>query len=144
MKTRFSSLVNLKKNIMQKSELAVKKTIVDLNSATEALERSYRSLSDIQPPKSGNMKEMIASRMLLHSQNGIIHHNKEWVDFATRQVQEAKDQLKRDMIEHEKFKYLELEEIKKLIKEQKIQETKDMDEAGLMAYSDRSNKKGSK
>ena len=88
------------------------------------------------------MAEMLASRTLLSSQRDMIEHNKEWVYFAQNQVAQAKDKLKKDMIEHEKFKYLELEEIKKVLKEQKIQEAKDLDEVALMTHAKKNNIKG--
>lgn len=135
MKTRFSSLVTLKKSTMDKSERAVQSANADLNSATMALEISYSSLNGLEVPQSGAMSKMLATRTLLDSQRGIIQHNKEWMNFAKNQVLQAKEKLKLDMIEHEKFKYLELEEIKKILKEQKIRESKDLDEVALMTYS---------
>ena len=135
MKTRFSSLVTLKKNTMDKSERAVQSANADLNSATMALEISYSSLNGLEVPQSGTMSKMLATRTLLDSQRGLIQHNKEWMSFAKNQVVQAKEQLKLDMIEHEKFKYLELEEIKKVLKEQKIRESKDLDEVALMTHS---------
>ena len=137
MRTRFSSLVKLKKSSMQKSERVVQKANADLNSATMALQLSYSSLEDVESPKTGTMGEMLASRTLLDSQRGLIQHNKEWVDFAKKQVESAKAQLKRDMIEHEKFKYLELEEIKKEIKKKKLLEAKELDEVALMTYKEK-------
>ena len=129
---------------MQKSERVVQKANADLNSAAMALEMSYNSLKDVDAPKSGTMGEFLASRTLLDSQRGLIRHNNEWVEYAKNQVNQAKEQLKLDMIEHEKFKYLELEEIKKEIKKKKIQEAKDLDEVALMTYSrkDNLNEKG--
>ena len=135
MKTRFSSLVTLKKNTMDKSERAVQSANADLNAATMALETSYSSLNGLEVPRSGVMSKMLATRTLLDSQRGLIQHNKEWMGFAKNQVLQAKEQLKLDMIEHEKFKYLELEEIKKILKEQKIKEAKDLDEVALMTHS---------
>jgi flagellar biosynthesis chaperone FliJ len=134
MKTRFSSLVKLKKTTMDKSERVVQKANADLNSASMALEISYQSIQDIAPPQSGSMKEFLASRTLLSSGRGIIEHNKEWVNFAQNQVNQAKEKLKLDMIEHEKFKYLELQEIEKHIKKLKEKEAKDLDEVALMTY----------
>ncbi len=144
MKTRFTSLVKLKKSTMQKSERVVQKANADLNSAAMALEISYNSLKDVEPPKSGTMGDFLASRTLLDSQRGLIKHNSEWLEYAKNQVNRAKEQLKRDMMEHEKFKYLELEEIKKDIKKKKIQAAKDLDEVALMTYSrkDNLNEKG--
>ena len=134
MKTRFTSLVKLKKNTMQKSERVVQRANADLNSASMALKLAYSSLDEIDSPQSGSMSEMLASRSLFGSQRGIIKNNQKWVEFATQQVSYAKEQLKLDMIEYEKFKYLEFEEIKKEIKKQKIQEAKDLDEVALMTY----------
>ena len=139
MQTRFTSLVKLKKSTMQKSERVVQKANADLNSASMALKISYDSLRDVEAPSSGFMVDFLASRTLLDSQRGLIKHNNEWVAFAKTQVESAKQQFKLDMMEHEKFKYLELEEIKKEIKKIKAQEAKDLDEVALMTY-DRKNK----
>ena len=137
MKTRFTPLVKLKKSTMQKSERVVQKANANLNSASMALQLSYNSLEDLESPKTGTMGDMLASRTLLDSQRGLIEHNKEWIGFAKNQVKLAKNQLKLDMIDFEKFKYLELQEIKKEIKKKKFQEAKDLDEVALMTYKEK-------
>ena len=43
--------------------------------------------------------------------------------------------LKTSNVEYEKFKYLDFEEIKKLIKLREIKESKDLDEIALMTYN---------
>ena len=135
MKTRFTSLVKVKKNTMDKSEKVVQKANADLNSAAMALEISYNSLQDIESPLQGTINELLASRTLLSSSRELIQHNQEWVKFAQNQVAQAKEKLKLDMIEHEKFKYLELQEIEKQLKEMKVKEMKDLDEIALMTYA---------
>ena len=142
MKTRFSSLVTLKKSAMQKSERVVQSANADLNSASMALEISYNLLDNIESPTTGTMSKMLASRALLNSQRGIITHNKEWVSYAQKQVESAKEKLKSNMIEHEKFKYLELEEIKKIIKKIKLEEAKELDEVALMTHTRKAKKEG--
>jgi len=139
LQTRFTPLVKLKKSTMQKSERVVQQANADLNSASIALKISYDSLNDVQAPASGTMFEFLASRTLLDSQRGLIKHNSEWVSFAKNQVKIAKEKFKLDMMEHEKFKYLELEEIKKEIKRIKAQEAKDLDEVALITH-DRKNR----
>ncbi|EDZ62904.1 conserved hypothetical protein [Sulfurimonas gotlandica GD1] len=124
---------------MDKSERIVQKANADLNSAAMALEIAYQSIQDITPPQSGNMKEFIANRTLLSSGRGMIDHNKEWVGFAKNQVNQAKEKLKLDMIEHEKFKHLELQEIEKEIKKIKLKEMKDLDEVALMTHAYKGN-----
>ncbi|MBA1432157.1 MAG: flagellar FliJ family protein [Epsilonproteobacteria bacterium] len=135
MKTRFSSLVTIKKNSMQKSERVVQKANQNLANAKEALQESLRSLEEITSPKEGNMAEFLANRSLLDAQRALIAHNEEWVTYAQKELLEAKEQLKHAMIEYEKFKYLELQEIEKILKAQKLQEAKDLDEVALMTHT---------
>ena len=141
MKTRFSSLVNVKKNTMQKSESAFQKANAIFLSAKEVLKNSLEELQGITPPQNGQIADFLANRTLLDAQRSLIDHNKEWVSFSESEMLKAKEQLKFDMIEYEKFKYLEYEEQKALIKEAKIKEAKDLDEIALMTYSNKDHKK---
>ena len=134
MKTRYTSLVSVKKNLMQKSERVLQSANANLNSATMALELSIKSLNDIPSPTEGQISDFLASRMLLDSQRDIIRHNEEWIDFCQHEIREAKAQLKIDMIEFEKFNYLELQEIKEILHKRKVQEAKDLDEIALMTF----------
>lgn len=135
MKTRFTPLVKLKKTAMDKSEGLVQKANVDLSSARAALDKSYQTLNDIISPLQGNMKDFLASRELINSARNFVKHNQEWIIYAQKQVNQAKEKLKLDTIEHEKFKYLELKEIEKELKSLKIQEMKDLDEVALMTHN---------
>ena len=76
----------------------MQKANADLNSATKALEISYKSINEITPPQSGSMSELLASRALLSSGRVLIKHNQEWVGFAKNQVNQAKEKLKLDGI----------------------------------------------
>lgn len=139
MKTRFSSLVTIKKSTMKKSERVVQSANADLNSAVKALELSKNALNEVDSPKSGIMSGFLASRALLDSSRHLIKHNQEWVGFARTQVLHAKSQLKLDMVEYEKFNYLELEEIKKIIKKRKQEEAKELDEVALLIHTRKKN-----
>jgi flagellar export protein FliJ len=133
-KTRYSPLVKLKKSTMDKSERLVQQKNMDLNNALKALEDSYEYLEGISQPSSGNITDLLASRSLLSSQRGLIDNNKNWVNFARNQLEASKEQFKKDMIEYEKYKYLEVQEIKKHQKEIKIKESKALDEIALMTF----------
>jgi len=135
MKTRFSSLVTIKKNTMEKSERLMQTANKNLQNAKAALEESLALLNDIHTPQTGNMSEFLANRSLLDSQRSLIEHNEGWVAYADKEVLAAKEQLKLAMIEYEKFKYLELQEAEKILKAQKIQEAKDIDEVALMTHT---------
>jgi flagellar biosynthesis chaperone FliJ len=134
MKTRFSALVQLKKDMMQKSERALERTNANINSANTALELSYKSLQEIETPKTGTISDLLASRQFLDSARHLIVKNYEWIKFAEEQQRLAKEKFQADTIEYEKFNYLEVEEQKKLIKLQKIAEAKELDEIALMTY----------
>lgn len=134
MKTRFSSLVNVKKNKMQKSERALQQANAALQNAQQALADSLSQLQEIDSPQQGQIAQLLANRTLLESQRALIRHNEDWIVFRQREVEEAKKTLKDDMIEFEKFKYLEFKEIEKLTKEMKIKEGKDLDEVALMTF----------
>lgn len=134
MKTRFSSLVNVKKNAMQKSERAVEQANAALKKARQALEESLLQLQEIQLPQHGQISQFLANRTLVERQRALIRHNEEWVSFCEKELDEAKKRLKADMIEFEKFKYLEFQEIEKLLKEIKVKEAKDLDEVALMTF----------
>ena len=141
MKTKYSSLVSVKKNIMQKSELALQQANATLQKAREAFETSLLELQSISIPKQGTISEFLSSRALLDAQRHLIRHNKEWVTFAQEQVNIAKENLKKTMMDYEKFKYLELQEIEQIISKRKIKEVKDLDEVALMTFSNNSTAK---
>jgi len=135
MKTRYTSLVNVKKNIVQRSEQVLQAANTNLANALRALEDSLEDLQGIATPQSGQIADFLSSRMLVDSQRELITHNQKWVEFAKKEIESAKEQLKLDMIEYEKFNYLELQEIKEELKRRKLQEAKDLDEVALMTYN---------
>jgi flagellar export protein FliJ len=135
MNTRFSSLVSLKKNKMEQSERLVQSANTNLNTASSQLQASYNSLAEVESPQHGTISKFLASRTLLSTARVTIKRHQEWVEFTRKQLHLAREKLKSDMMEYEKFKYLELEEIKKILVKQKRQEAKDLDEVALMTYS---------
>ena len=141
MKTRYSSLVSLKKNTMQKSERVVQNANKTLLNAKEALENSLAELQNISSPDYGFISEFLANRSLLDAQRALIKQNEEWVQYAAQELKDAQEQLKKDMIEFEKFKYLEMQEIEKFIKAKKLQEAKDLDEIALMTFGKKTDKR---
>jgi len=141
MKTRYTSLVSVKKNVMQKSEQVLQSANANLNSALMALETSLDELGELHTPKSGQISDFLSHRSLLDSQRVVIKHNQEWIAFARNEIAQAKEQLKLDTIEFEKFNHLELQEIKEILQKRKVQEAKDLDEIALMTYDKNSQKK---
>jgi len=128
-------LVLVKKNQVDKSERDVQNANKELQKAKEALDESYKLLQEIKSPTSGNISQMQASRMIFNFQREKILENKKWIDFTQNQLTLATQKLKEDTIEYEKFKYLELQEKEKILKEIKIAQAKELDEIALMTFS---------
>ncbi|MEO1937503.1 MAG: flagellar export protein FliJ [Sulfurimonas sp.] len=141
MKTRFSSLVAIKKDAMQKRERELQQALQNHERAKEALHKSLKELQNIEQPNSGSMSQLLANRTLLSRQRAIIQHNEEWLEFTKNEVQKVKETLKEAMIEYEKFKYLELQEIEKVLKAQKQAEVKRLDEIALMTFGKKETKR---
>ena len=135
MKTRYSSLVSVKKNIMQKSERAVQAANLTLQNAKTALQASYKELELIDTPDHGKIKDFLSTRVLLSAQIEIIKHNEAWVVSMEQELRVIKEHLKKAMIEFEKFQYLEFQEIEKELIKQKRQEAKNLDEVALITYA---------
>jgi len=135
MKTRFSSLVAIKKDAVQKRERELQQAFANKEKASQALQDSLKELQTIQNPTKGSMQQLLANRTLLSRQRSIIKHNEEWLAFMENELQKAQNSLKEAMIEHEKFKYLELQEIESILKAQKSAEVKRLDEVALMTFN---------
>lgn len=105
-----------------------------LQDALYTLDESYVKIDSIATPTSGYVQDFLSKRALLDIQRDVINYNKERVEFCKNQLQDAKLQLKKDNMEFEKFKYLELQEIKKEQQKLKLQESKRLDEVAIMRY----------
>jgi len=139
LKTRYTSLVGVKKNIMQKRERELQSLNVKLKNAQLALEESQNDINYIKTPQNGNISEFLAFRTLLDAQRGLIAHNQGWVEYTQNELKRAQKQLQIDTTEYEKFNYLETTEIKKKLKEIQLKEAKDLDEVALMTHNRKKN-----
>ena len=135
MKTKYTSLVSVKKNTMQKSEQALQNATKELQNSENELLDSTLLLNTIETPTTGKISDFLSSRTLLDTQRNIINSNQQQIISQQEALQSAKEQLKLDMIEFEKYNYLEVEEIKNILNKRKIQEAKDLDEIALMTYA---------
>ncbi|MEA3374100.1 MAG: flagellar export protein FliJ [Campylobacterota bacterium] len=140
MKTRFTPLIKVKKEMMDRCERDLQKANQAVHNAQSALDDAYRELDNAQTPESGSMTQFKNSRMLITAQREIIKEKQEWLAFALKQVESAKQALKTAMIDYEKFKYLEAEQIKKVLLEQRRKEQRELDEIAVLTFD---NVKGS-
>ena len=134
MKTRFSPLVKLKKDTMGKCERDLQQANHARQDAQKALSNAYEELRLAATPDAGSMTQFLQARMLISAQREVITQKQAWFDFAVSQVETAKEAMKQAMVEYEKFKYLEAEQIKAVVKKEKLRQQRDLDEIAGRAF----------
>lgn len=135
MTTRYSSLLSVKKNIVQQKERGVQAANLRLQNAEQSLQTSYDDLAEIKSPQQGRINDFLANRVLLDSQRALIKHNEARLEYARKDLEDLKQELKLAMVEFEKFKYLDFKEKEKLLEKQRLKEVKELDEIALIGHS---------
>ena len=137
MKTQYSSLVKIKKQHLDKMELAVSSCHSTIAQVKEKIEASYTQLRALEIPQDGNFSIYRQMQLLKHRIQDEIAFNKYNLQMAQNALIKAMQQLKTANIEHEKFKFLETNEVEKVLKAQKLKESKALDEVALMMFNNR-------
>ncbi len=99
------------------------------------IKEAYKELHSMQVPRGGDFSVFRQMQLLKKRAQDEIGFNKHNLTLAENALVKAMQQLKTANIEHEKFKYLEITEIEKVIKAKKIQEAKELDEVAVMMYN---------
>jgi len=134
MKTRFTPLVKIKKNSMDKCEQDLSRAFQNRQNAEEALKAAYLQLQQTTSLTQGSMSQMLQERTILDIQRKVIEEKRSWLDAASEQVTQFQKSLRQSIIEYEKFKYLETKEIEVVIKKREKAEMKSLDESALHSY----------
>lgn len=121
---------------MEKSVSSCHETISIIK---KKIEDSYNELRTLEIPRSGDFSFFRQMQDLKHRIQDEIGFNKYNLQMAENALIKAMQQLKTANIEHEKFKYLETNEIEKILKAQKLQEAKNLDEVALMMFNRKNN-----
>ncbi len=134
MRTRFTPLVRVKKNDMDRCEQDLQAANESIHNAEHALELAYTELNTTDIPDSGLAAQLLQARMKLTAQRTIIDDRRHWLQYARVQAEKARELLKASVIEYEKFKYLDAEQVKKILKEQKRAVANELDEIAIQTY----------
>lgn len=137
MKTQYTALVKIKKERLDMMERSVQSCHQTISQIEQKIEASYHELRSMEIPQGGDFSLFRQMQLLKHRIQDEIQFNKYNLQTAENALKKAMQQLKTANIEHEKFKYLETNEIEKVLKEQKRKEAKALDEVALMAYARR-------
>jgi flagellar biosynthesis chaperone FliJ len=132
MKTKFSAVVKVKKQAVDKLQRDIQKinvSILDLKNKIESLEKILISLT---PPQNGNFSVFSQIRTQQNMLRDEIKKFENQIMVLENRKNELMNELKKANIEYEKMKYIEAQEIKKLIKQNKLKESRDMDELAIL------------
>jgi flagellar export protein FliJ len=133
-KSRYDPLVKLKKKDLDTAERALVGANNILSSATDKLNRAYEELSQMRLPTQGSVGEFTQATSMIHTQHQMIEQAQQALHLAQERQRKIREQFKAAMIDYEKFKYLEVQELDRRLKHLKTQEAKMLDEIGTMTY----------
>ncbi|WP_024789642.1 flagellar export protein FliJ [Lebetimonas sp. JH292] len=131
MKTKFSAVVKVKKQEVDKIEKDIQKINYSITELNKKIEELQNILFSLIPPQNGNFSLFSQIKTQQNLLRNEIEKFKNQILFLKSRKNELMNELKKANIEYEKMKYLENEEIKKIIKKAKLKEAKDMDEIAI-------------
>jgi len=134
MKTRYTPLVTIKKELMERCERDLKKANADLAQLQAQFDAAYAALRESVCPQSGSVHELLGARTLLEAQRRTVESLRAEAAAALSRLQQCQKLLKSAIIEYEKFKYLETEEIRGILKKRELQERRELDEIAVQNF----------
>ncbi|ANE33049.1 PP-loop family protein [Campylobacter hyointestinalis] len=135
MNTKFSQVIKLKKQNLDKIEICLAKCRTLRSQLEDLLKKATLELGSYKFPKGGNFIVMKSSleeqRLLREHKDDLI----EKLSLNQKEIMHYELQYKKAYMEFEKIRYLEQEEIKKILEKAKKDEAIMLDEIAIQRYS---------
>ena len=138
MKSKFTSVVRVKKQEMDKLEAKLVVARLNVRSAEENLALLRARLDEFSLPKSGNIDELRQNLELINIARQELSACKERLEIAKKEVLHYEHKYKNANLEYEKMRYLEKEEFKREIKRIQKAEALALDEFAVMKFAGKS------
>ena len=103
----------------------------------EDIQRAKEELVNITPPKEGQLSMLLGFQNAKKVQTMSVELLKNELNALQELSFKLKEEYKRMSIEYEKAKHLKELEIKKVVKELKLKETKELDEVAAMLFNNK-------
>jgi len=132
MKTKFDSVVKLRKNEIEKVQRDLQKLNGSIKNLQNKIENLYTKFSSFSIPQNGSFKEFQQIKTLQDAIKMEIDNLKNQIITLENRKQELLEEYKKANIEYEKIKYLQKLEIEKQKKKLKQKESLQMDEIAIM------------
>jgi flagellar export protein FliJ len=132
MKTKFDSIVKIKKQNVQNIERNIQKINSSIHRLNEKIKHLTRELLSFSLPKSGTFSEINQLKQMQYLLKDEIENLKNQIEILNSRKKDLLEELKKANIEYEKMKYLQNEELKKKLKEISLKESREMDEIAIL------------
>jgi flagellar export protein FliJ len=132
MKTKFDSVVKVKKQTVDNIERRIQKVNASINTIKNKIEELNNTLLSYSLPREGSFALLNQIKHQQHILREEIQNLKNQIVILENRKKELLNELKKANIEYEKMKYLQAEEIKKIIKEKRLKEARDLDEIAIL------------
>ncbi len=138
MKTKFTAVVKIRKKKVDDIENELFKMDAMINKTKETLAEDKEKYNSMESPMEGSFSNLIAFEELKKAFRYEIESLKMALTDMINQRNALLGALKEANAEYEKMKYLDGEEVGKVLKARALQESKDLDEIGVMLFNNRS------
>jgi flagellar biosynthesis chaperone FliJ len=131
-KTKFSPVVKIKKQEVEKIERDIQKINSSILQVKNQMEELQNILFSLTLPQNGNFSLFSQIKIQQNMLRTEIEKLNNQILFLENRKNELMEELKKANIEYEKIKYLETQEIKKMLKKAKLKESNEMDEIAIL------------
>ena len=132
MKTKFDSVVKIRAQKVEKIENDIKKINSSIAKLKEKINNLNSLLLSLHLPTKGSFSQIAqinSQKNLIRNEIDVLNNQ---IIILTNRKNELLHELKKAKVEFEKMKYLQSEEIKKIIKEIKLKEARELDEIAIL------------
>lgn len=138
MKTKFTAVVKIRKKAVDDIENSIFTVDAMITKTKTTLQDTKERFNSLEPPHSGHYSSLMAFEDMKKAFRYEIENIKAMLAEYQNRKNMLLGQLKEANAELEKMKYLDGEEIKKVLKARAVREAKELDEIGVMLYNNRS------
>ncbi|MCH9812504.1 MAG: flagellar export protein FliJ [Epsilonproteobacteria bacterium] len=137
MQTKFSQLLKVKQQKVDEIEVEMLDIQNQKKSLLLKIEHLDKDISEISKPVSGHFSQLNLSYTVLSNLSEQKERYNEEVTHIDKQIMGLQELYKEANIEFEKVKYLDDQEIQKILHLMKVEEKKEMDEIANLLYKRR-------
>lgn len=134
MKTKFSPIVKIRKNELEKIQKVISVINNNILKKEEEILLFEQNYTKLETPTNGNISKLNIYNMQINMQRNKLKSLQLQLNGLVLQKEEVTEHLRFANIEYEKIRYLEQEIIDEKLLLEKKQEAKDMDEIAIMLF----------